>query len=114
MRRCGTEVDPPAAELDEREDVERAEPGGLDGEEVTGNDAIRLRPQELGPGRARAPRGRTEPGGSEQGPDRRRSHPDAELAKLAFDSDAAPAGVLPGQPEDERTDLGIEGELRKL
>src|ERR1035437_3364790 len=102
MRRCGTEVDPPAAELDERKDVEGAEPGGLDGEEVAGDDAIRLRPQELGPGRARAPRGRTEPGGSEQGPDRRRTDTDTELAELAVDPDAAPPGVLPGQPENER------------
>src|SRR5665811_761786 len=44
----------------------------------------------------------------EQGPDRRRSHPDAELAQLALDPDTAPAGVLPGQPADERTDRGIE------
>ena len=43
------EVDPPAAELDEHEAVERPEPGGLDREEVTGDDALRLGPEELGP-----------------------------------------------------------------
>ena len=43
-------MDAPAAELDEREDVERPEPGGLDREEVAGDDAVRLRPEELGPG----------------------------------------------------------------
>ena len=85
MRRCGTQVDPPAAELDEREDVEGPEPGGLDAEEVTGNDPARLRPQELRPAWARAPRRRTEARSPEQGPDRRRSHPDAELAQLALD-----------------------------
>src|SRR5665811_772595 len=108
VSRCGTEVDPPAPELDEREDVERAEPGGLDGKEVAGDDAIGLGPEELGPGRAGPSWGGTEPRSPEQVPDRRRSHPDAELAKLALDPDTAPAGVLPGQPEDERTDLGIE------
>jgi len=41
------QVDPPAAELDEREDIERPEPGGLDGEEVAGDDPARLGPQEL-------------------------------------------------------------------
>ena len=30
------------------------------------------------------------------------------LLRAALDPHAAPAGVLPGQPEDERTDLGID------
>ena len=68
----------------------------------------RLGPEELGPGRAAAPWGRTESRRPEQGPDRRRAHPDAELPQLAFDPDAAPAGVLPGEAEDERTELGID------
>src|SRR5664279_6319095 len=101
-------MDPPAAELDEHADVQRPEPGGLDGEEVASDDAIGLGAEELGPGRARAPRGRTEVCRPEQGPDRRRCHADPELAELALDPRAAPAGVLPGQPDDERTDLGIE------
>src|SRR5664280_2710629 len=104
VRGRGTHVDPPAAELDEHEDVERPEPGGLYREEVAGDDAIRLRPEELGPRWARAPRCRTEPGGPEQGADRRRSNPDPELAQLALDPHAAPAGVLPGRPQDERPD----------
>jgi len=49
-----------------------------------------------------------EASGPEQGPDRRRSHPDAERAELALDPHATPARVLPGQPEDERTDRGID------
>ena len=102
-------MDPPAAELDEREDVERAEPGGLDAEEVAGDDAIGLGPEELGPGRARAPWGGTESGRPEQGADRRRSDAEAELAKLTLDPDAAPAGVLPGEAEDERTDFRVDG-----
>ena len=47
-------------------------------------------------------------GSSEQGADRRRADADAELAQLALDPDAAPARVLPGQTEDERTELGID------
>src|SRR5664280_437825 len=103
------EVDPPAPELDEHEDVERAEPGGLDGEEVAGDDPTRLRPEELAPGRSGPSWGRTEASGPEQGPDRRRSNPEAELAKLTLDPHAAPAGVLPGEAEDERTDFRIDG-----
>src|SRR5450759_3856414 len=109
MRGGGTEVDTPAAELDEHQDVQRPEPGGLDGEEVTGNDPARLRPEELRPARASAPWGGTEPSGPEQGPDRRRADADPELAQLAFDPHAAPARVLPGQPDDERTDFRVDG-----
>src|SRR5664280_128668 len=97
VRGRGTQVDPPAAELDEHEDVERPEPGRLDGKEVAGHDPARLSPEELAPGRARPPRGRTEASRPEQGPDRRRSHPDAELAELALDPHATPSGVLPGE-----------------
>src|SRR5665811_1246705 len=108
VRGRGAHVDPPAAELDEHEDVERPQPGGLDGEEVAGDDPLRLGPEELGPGRSGPSWGRTEPGGPEQEADRRCAHSQAELAKLALDPHAAPAGVLPGHPEDERTDVGIE------
>src|SRR5664280_459699 len=103
------EVDPPAPELDEHEDVERPEPSGLDAEEVAGDDAIGLGPEELGPGRARAPRGRTELRRPEQGPYRRRAHAQPKLPELAPDPDAAPPGVLPGQPENERTDFRVDG-----
>jgi len=108
MHRRRTHVDPPAAELDEHEDVEGPEPGGLDGEEVAGDDPVRLCPQELGPGRAAASRSWPRSRRSEQGPYRRRAHAEAELAELAPDPDAAPARVLPGESQDERTELGID------
>ena len=101
-------MDPPAAELDEHEDVERPEPRGLDGEEVAGDDPVGLRPEELSPGRAAAPRGRPRSFRSEQGPYRRRAHAVPELAQLALDPDAAPARVLPGEAQDERADLGMD------
>ncbi len=101
-------MDPPAAELDEEEDIERPQPGRLDAEEVAGDDATRLGPEEVGPARSGAPRGRTRSRRPEQAADRRRPDPDPELAQLASDPDAAPAGVLPSQPEDELTDLGID------
>jgi hypothetical protein len=96
LRRGSAQVDPPAAELDEHQDMERPEPGGLDGEEVAGDDPVRLGPEELGPGWAAAPRGRTESRRPEQGPDRPRGDADAELAKLAFNPHATPSVVLPG------------------
>ena len=101
-------MDPPAPELDEHQDIQCSEPSGLDGEEVAGDDAIGLGPEELGPGRAGPSWGGTESGRPEQGADRRRSDAEAELAQLTLDPHAAPAGVLPGQPEDERTDFRID------
>jgi hypothetical protein len=44
----------------------------------------------------------------EQGPDRRRTDADPELAKLAFDPHASPAEILPGKLEDERTDFRVD------
>ena len=79
------------------------------GKEVAGDDPVRLSPEELGPGRAGPSWGGTEPGGPEQGADRRCAHSQAELAELAVDPDTAPAGVLPGHPEDERTDFRVDG-----
>src|SRR5664280_2899103 len=108
VRGRGAEVDPPAAELDEHEDVGRPEPGRLHAEEVAGDDALRLGPQELGPGRPAAPRCGTEPGDPKQGADRRRAGSDAELPELALHPDTTPARVLPGEPQDERTDLRID------
>jgi hypothetical protein len=108
VRGRGAHVDPPAAELNDHEDVERLETGRLHAEEVAGDDAVRLGSQELAPGRSGPSRGRTEPRSPQQGADRRRPDADPELAKLALDPDTAPAGALPGQPEDERTDLRID------
>jgi hypothetical protein len=61
--------DPPAPELDEHEDIERPEPGGLDGEEVAGDDRVRLSPQELWSrlGRCAAGQDRAAPSGAGSG-----------------------------------------------
>lgn len=108
VRRCRTHVDPPAAQLDEHEDVQSPEPGGLDGAAVAGDDAIRVRAEELGPGWAGPSWGRPRSGRSEQGPDRRCADADPELPELPSDPDTTPSGVLPGEPEDERTDRRID------
>ncbi len=94
--------------MNEHKDIERPEPGGLDGEEVAGDDAIRLRAEELGPSWAGPSWGRPRSGSSEQGPDRRCADANPELPKLPSDPDTAPPGVLPGEPEDERTDRRID------
>jgi hypothetical protein len=46
----GHHVDPTGSDLDEEQAVQRLKEGGLDREEVTGQDPLGLRAQELGPG----------------------------------------------------------------
>ena len=75
----GANVDPPAPEFDEQQDVERPEPGGLDGEEVARDDPLRLSPKELGRGRSGPPRGGAESRGREQVADRGGRYPNPEL-----------------------------------
>jgi len=52
--------DGPVGCEDEEQDVEGLQPDRLHGEEVGGEDAVCLGPQELRPGGALAPRSRTE------------------------------------------------------
>ena len=101
LRGRGAEEDLSAAELDEHEEVERPEPGRLDGAEVARDDPVRL------PGGTRSTLGRSVVGRDPLGPfgagsGSRRADANAELPKLASDPDTAPSGVLPGEPEAER------------
>lgn len=95
-------------ELDEEQDVQRLQPDGLHREEVRGKDPVRLGPEELSPRRARSSRRRAELLHPEHSPDGGCAHPDAHLAQLAPDANVAPAGVLPGQAQD---DFGSGGRL---
>src|SRR5215211_1734759 len=56
--RAAAEMHPAAAELDEEEHVQPLQGNGLDREEVDGEHAVRLRPQELAPGEPGAHAGR--------------------------------------------------------
>src|SRR5215212_3518660 len=67
-----------------------------------------LSPEELRPARPAAPRRRAQPASPQQRPNRRGAYPDAELAQLPADPDAAPARVLPCHPQHQRDDLGVE------
>ena len=87
------------------EHVEAAEKDRLDREEVTGDDACRLRAQELAPAETGATRRRLQAGASEQPPDARRRDDEAELCEFAADSAVTPARVLAGKPEDQLLDL---------
>ena len=102
------EVCPPAGVLDGEQHVQALEEHRVNSEEVCCRDAFGLGPQEPGPSRASA-RGRAQAVVAEDAPDRRRPDPDAELGQLALDAYAAPAAVLPAQPQDQLHQLGAHG-----
>src|SRR5450759_354478 len=105
--RCGRDVQPAGADLDEEQHVERLQERGLHGEEVAGPDAVGLSMQELAPGRT-SPRGRAEAFAGEHPLDRTRPNANAELAQLALNPDTPPAWVVLGHVHDEPTDLRVE------
>src|SRR6266567_4452614 len=74
--------------------------------QVARHDPLGLRFEELRPSGPRAPWRRTQAVASQQRPDRRGTNPDAQLADLPGDSDAAPSGVLPCHPHDEAATSG--------
>jgi hypothetical protein len=99
-------VDPPRADLDEEQHVERSQERRLHGEEVTGNDTLCLSPEELRPSRSVPSGSRSESMTAEQRADARGPDPDPERAELTLDPHASPPGVLPGQAKDQLTNLG--------
>jgi hypothetical protein len=72
MRTAAGEVDAPTLKLDEEEHVVAAQEGGLDREEVAGDDARRLRTEELAPGGACASRRRTKTASDQRASNRAR------------------------------------------
>jgi hypothetical protein len=108
VRRDPSCDDPPGTELDEEQYVKGLEPDHLHREQVARHDPLGLRSQELRPARSGASRRRAQPVASQQRPDRRGAHPDAELAQLPTDPHATPPGILPRHPQHERDDLGVD------
>ena len=106
MLRHAEKMDFPGVEFYDEEDVEPLEEHGVHREKVRGQDAGRLRSEELSP-RGSAPRSRTEVVTAKHTAHRRGRDPDPELAKLTLDADAAPAAVLPTEPDDEGRNIGI-------
>jgi hypothetical protein len=100
-RMCGAarEVNAPTLKLNEEEHVVAAQKGGLDGEEVAGDDARRLRTQERAPTRPRASRRRSKASTREQAANGARRNWEAELLELAGDALVAPACVLAREPQ---------------
>jgi hypothetical protein len=76
-------------------------PSGLDREEITGHDPLRLRAQKLRPGRPLPPGRRPQAMLAKERPDRGRTDPNPELVQLALDPDAAPARIPARQAQHQ-------------
>src|SRR5215216_5930452 len=90
------------------ENVQPAQGNGLDREEVDGEHAVRLRPQELAPGEPSAHAGRPQTRLSEELAYSRGRDCQAEPAELAGDPLVAPAPVLAREAQHEFTDLAAD------
>ena len=108
MRIAASEVHAAALKLDEEEHVVAAQERGLDGEEVTGDDAGRLRTQEVAPARPQASRRRSKASTRKQAANGARRDAEAELAELAGDALIAPARVLAREPQHKLSLLRVD------
>src|SRR6266496_4138945 len=95
----GGAQDPDAAGtvLDYGKDVHLGAVEEVGGEEVQGQDPLRLRSQELGPPWTVAARRRVDPGILANLPDRGRRHGDAQSRELAVDPAVIPGTRSPGR-----------------
>jgi len=87
--------------FDEEQDVELAEPDGVDDEGVASEDPAGLRGEELGPGRSGASGGGIDAVPFQDGSHGRCCEAVAEPGEFAVDAPVAPCRVLGGEPDDE-------------
>ena len=73
-----------------------------------GEQAVRLQPEELSPGRSDPAGRRAEAVPAKHRGDGRGRDVDAELQELASDPEVAPPGILPSESKDQALDRGIE------
>jgi hypothetical protein len=98
---AGEILNPAAAHREEHEHVEAAQPDGVDGEEVAGEDRLAMRSQETAPRLRLAPRSRRHPSLGEDVADGGRRDGDTQLAQLTDDPQVAPVRVLAREPQDQ-------------
>ncbi len=102
---CATREVAPAAELEEEEHIEAAEPERVDREEIAGDDRLGVSAQELAPAELGAGAGRGHPGLPEDLGDRRCRDAYADTGELADDPLVTPPRVLTREPQDQLPDL---------
>src|SRR5215207_11763500 len=100
-----SQMDATAGDLDEEQYIQLLEPDGIDREEIHGDDALRLSPQELAPGWPFALTCWPELFLAQDLPDRRCRYINTEALQLADDALIAPARVLMCQPNNQNPNV---------
>jgi hypothetical protein len=101
MRGYAGEVQAAGAVFEEHQRVHPAQVDQVDVDEVAGDDALGWCGEELAPGRAAAAGGRIDAGRGKDLPGRGGADGMPEANELALDPPAAPARVVPGQPQHQ-------------
>ncbi len=99
------EVHAPAADLEEEDHIEAAEPERVDGKEIAGDNRLGVRAQELAPAELGASAGRGYACLSEDLGDRRCRDAYADTGELADDPLVTPTRVFTRKPQHQLTDL---------
>jgi len=105
MCRAASQVHAPTGDLDEEQHVQPTKPDGVDGEEIDGDDAPRLRTHELTPRWTGSCAGWAEVVLAEHLPNGRRRHEDAHAFQFANDALITPARILACQPDDQLSNV---------
>jgi hypothetical protein len=102
------EVHASRGHFDEEQHVQPPQPDRVDGEEINGDHALRLRLKEVTPRRAWSCTRRTQVFVAENVPDCRGRHDDAQSFQFAHDALIAPSWILARYPQDQLANLEID------
>ncbi|WSG44009.1 hypothetical protein OHA72_10900 [Dactylosporangium sp. NBC_01737] len=105
VRGDAEDVHPPRADLHDKQHVQPPQCDGVDVEEVGRQQPGRLGPQERPPTGVDLTRGRPDPGTGEDAANGAGADPVTEPDELNLDPSMPPSRVLPGQPQDQVTDV---------
>ena len=108
IRGGGDVLDPSRRERDEEQHVDPLEKRGLDGEEVAGKHARRLRAQEHAPRRMAPLRCRLKTFFKQHLPHRGRRHSHAQTLEFADDASVSPVWILACEAHDQRAQRRLE------
>jgi hypothetical protein len=99
------DVDPPGRNLHDGQHVQPPQCDGVDVEEVGCREPARLGAQERPPVGVQLARGGADPRAGERAAGGAGADPMAEADEFALDAPVSPAGILPGQAQNQVTDL---------
>jgi hypothetical protein len=98
-------MDPSGADFHDEQDVEAAQPDGLEGEEVGGQQPRGLSTQEGPPPGVATPWRRAQPSGGQDSPDRAHANAVPETCQFSLDAAVSPGRILLSQAQHQSPDL---------